>query len=388
MTYTQNHSPNNKDNFFKKLKLIQTMHTIVNKEDLIKNLELISRISTKHSTLAVLQCVLLESTENNLYLKATNLDIGVETKISAKTDKNSTLAVPAGVLLQTVSTLPSQKVTLKCEDKTLIVESGGSSSQIKTLAFDEFPTIPKLDNGGQTINGALFALGIKTVAFAASVSSIKPELGSIYITQEKEHTLTFVATDSFRLMEKTLPQKGVALANSFLVPQKNALELVKVCEAVGEDPVLTITDNLCSLTFPSGFYINVRLTNSSFPDYTAIIPKEYVAHTTLLKTDLINALKKASIFMNQYSQATLETSGDTLVVSATNDEVGETTETIGVTNEGDDIKLSFNQRYLNEPLGHINDESLELHFAGSGRPLVLGGVGDKTLRCLVMPMNK
>ena len=52
------------------------------------------------------------------------------------------------------------------------------------------------------LNRSLFALGIKTTAFAASQSSIKPELGSVYIQQKKEHSLTFVSTDSFRLMEK------------------------------------------------------------------------------------------------------------------------------------------------------------------------------------------
>ena len=92
--------------------------------------------------------------------------------------------------------------------------------------------------------------------------------------------------------------------------------------------------------------------------------------------------------MNQFSQTTLELSGNKLIISANNNEVGETTETINTNADGGDIKLSFNQRYLNEPLQHINDESLSLRFSGQGRPLMLEGLGDKTLRCLVMPMNR
>ena len=337
-----------------------------------------------------MQCVLLEATDEHLNFKVTNLEIGVETKIKADTETTGIMAVPTNTLLQTVLSSPDREIVLRGEDKTLMVEWGKSSSGIKTLAFDDFPHLPDIsDSGdGQVIKGSMFALGIKSVAFATAVSSIKPELGSVYVLQKKEHTLTFVATDSFRLMEKTIPQKGVVLADPILIPQKNALEIARICEAMEEDPILRVNENLCSLLFPDGTNVTSRLTNSSFPDYNAIIPKEYAAHSVVLKADFANALKKAGIFINKFSQTTLDVSGKTITISATNDEVGTTTEPIPATNEGEDVKLNFNQQYLNDPLSHINDDSLAIHLAGAARPLVIEGVSDKTLRYLLMPMNR
>ena len=69
-------------------------------------------------------------------------------------------------------------------------------------------------------------------------------------------------------------------------------------------------------------------------------------------------------------------------------EVGTTTESISAQTEGDDLTLSFNQRYVSEPLSHIAGDSIVMHFAGLGRPLVISGVNDVSLRYLVMPMNK
>ncbi len=364
------------------------MHTTINREVLLQKLDLVARISTKHVTLPVLQCVLIEVVGKTVVIKATNLEIGCEATLDATNEEEGAVAVPTQTLIQTITNTNQKEVTLKTEGEVLVVESSGSTTNIKTFTYDEFPTIPRVTSDQQEINGALFALGIKTAAFAASQSSIKPELGSVFITQTKEHSLTFVATDSFRLMEKTTPQKGLVLENSILIPQKNALELARVCELASGEPKLQVDDNQCALTFPDGFYITSRLTNGSFPDYKAIIPKEYVTHSTILKNDLLNAFKKTNIFLNKFFQVSMIITSDSVTVSANSGEVGTTTESISTSTEGEELTLNFNQRYVNEPLSHITDDSIVMHFAGIGRPMVMEGVNDKTLRYLVMPMNK
>jgi DNA polymerase-3 subunit beta len=364
------------------------MHTTISKDVLLSNLELVGKVSTKHITLPVLQCVLIQVEKNVLTLKATNLEIALESKMEAEGIEEGLVAVSASILTQTVSYCSGKNVTLRTEEGTLVVESGESVTIIKTIPHEEFPSIARIESNGQVVNRNLFALGIKTTAFSASVSSIKPELGSVYILQKKEHSLTFVATDSFRLMEKTVSQKNVILTDSLLIPYKNALELARVCETQGTDPVFKINENQCALEFSNGVYITSRLTSGSFPDYEQIIPKEYSTHMTILKNDLAHTFKKTSIFLNKFLQVGFHITKNTLTVSAHSGEVGTTTESIKGQTEGDELTLNFNQRYVADSLQHITDDSIVMHFAGIGRPLVIEGVNDKTLRYLVMPMNK
>ncbi|MEZ4200468.1 MAG: hypothetical protein R3B69_02650 [Candidatus Paceibacterota bacterium] len=96
--------------------------------------------------------------------------------------------MPAAVLLQTVNLNKHKDITLRAEEGTVIVEGSGSETQIKCVPYEEFPTIPHLKESGQTLNKDQFALGIKTAAFAASVSSIKPELGSVCMCIKKKST--------------------------------------------------------------------------------------------------------------------------------------------------------------------------------------------------------
>ena len=346
-----------------------------------------ARVSTRHMTLPILQYVLLEVKNNSLVIRATNLEVGVEGEIPAIVKEGGSVAVQTQTLLQIISLLQTKKITLKEENNTLVVETPSSKTKLNTISVSEFPTIPKIKTGSQNINKTLFSIGIKTAAFAASQTSIKPELGSVYIYQKKEHTLTFVATDSFRLMEKVVPQKGVVLQNPLLIPHKNALEFARVCDVFEGEPILLVDENQCALQFPN-FYITSRLVNGSFPDYEGIIPKEYSTHTTLLTNDLGGAFKKTGVFLNKFMQVTLAATKTSLIVRAQSGDVGETEEVIPASTDGDDIKLSFNQRYIQEALPHIIDDSIILSFAGVGRPLVINGVHDKTLRYLVMPMNK
>ncbi len=368
------------------------MHIEVDKEKLVQRLEILSRVSMKQQTLPVLQCILFDAsdTKQGLILRATNLELGVEAVLSAHITEGGVLAVPAALLTQTVQLLYGNRVTLKTEGEMLVVETGKSRTTIKTLPHEEFPVIPQLSGAAQTLNNTLFTLGIKTAAFATSQSSIKPELGSVLVHQQKEQSLTFVATDSFRLIEKIVPQKGVILEGSLLVPAKNALELARISEVLSEDPEMIVSENQLALRFPSGVYVTTRLTEASFPDYQQIIPKEFATTVTLLRGDLIHALKKTHIFTNAFLQVRVHINPkeNTVTFASDNGDLGKTEEVISATIEGEELSLSFNQRYLNDPLMSFVDDSVVMRFAGVGRPMIMEGVSEKSLRYLVMPMNR
>jgi DNA polymerase-3 subunit beta len=356
--------------------------------ELTKALELVGRISTKHITLPVLQCVRLEAKGGTITIQATNLEISIEVPLPGTVTEEGVVAVPAQIFLQSIQFISQKEITLRTEEQVLQLETTHTKTSIKTFSVEEFPTLNQLQGEESKLQGATFSFGIKSVAFAASLTSIKPELGSVFVQQKKEHSLTFVATDSFRLMEKTVSQKGLVFEQSIMIPQKNAVELARICDAVGEDPIFVTNENQCALRFPCGVYVSSRLVTGSFPDYVQIIPKEYVTHVTVLKDDIARSFKKTNIFLNKFRQVSLMITEDSLTISSQNNEVGHTTDTVRAKVEGEELSLSFNQQYIMDPLAHINDDSIKMSFAGLGRAMVMQGVSDSSLRYLVMPMNK
>lgn len=366
------------------------MHALCTKENLTKVLEIAVRISARHHSLPILQAVRIEAKGSSIEVRATNLEIGLIAKIDAEVREEGVVAVSAQTLLQTLTIALSPSVTLHSKNDILVVELLRARSELKTFALDDFPTITQIDTAGVAVDGALLSLGIKNVVFAASQSSIKPELGAVYIYQKKPHTLTLVATDSFRLAERHILMESFSLNHSLLVPQKNALEIARTIDMLGESPLLHITENQIALSFPSGVYLVSRLIEGNFPDYVQIIPKEYQTYATTLLKDFERGLRSTNIFANKFMQVSLDVRPEThtLTLRAENSDAGRAEESMHIEGNGAELTLSFNQQYLMEALAHFPTDSIELSLAGIGRPLVIKGKSDESFRYLVMPMNK
>jgi DNA polymerase-3 subunit beta len=133
-----------------------------------------------------------------------------------------------------------------------------------------------------------------------------------------------------------------------------------------------------------------RLVNATYPDYTQIIPKTFTSTATVPKKDLEVALKQSAVFSDTFQKikVSYEASKKQIVLTAKNNDIGETVERVHATISGDSIELAFNHKYLQAPLHSISTASIELKSAGIGRPLIMQGVGDTTYKYLVMPMNQ
>lgn len=367
------------------------MRIVCTREELQKVVEIAARMSAKNHALPILHTIRIEGLDDgSLDIRATNLELGLITKLKAEVAEPGVVAVPASTLLQTITLIHTPKITLSTKDDVLIVSSTNSRSELKTLSPDDFPPIAHHTEGGVEVDGGLFSLGIRSVGFAASQSSIKPELGAIYIHQRKPKTLTFVATDSFRLAERTIPSASFVPPHPILVPARNALEISRIIDAVGESPSIVIADNQIAFLFPSGAYVVSRTIEGNFPDYEQIIPKEYQAYATALTKDIEHALRATNVFTNKFMQVAFDArvSKSELLLRSENADHGRSEETVRIDGNGSDLTLSFNQHYLMEGVSHIDTESTDLSLAGIGRPLVMKPHESDLFRYLVMPMNK
>jgi len=141
------------------------------------------RITTKKASLSVLECLLLRTEDGQLTIQATNLDIGIKISIPVKVQTSGEVAVPADVFSRYLSNLPEEgAVTLEKEENTLLISSETTNTEIKVQPTDEFPSIPSVEDGKEiTISANKLVSGFDSVWYAASPSSMKPELSSLYI---------------------------------------------------------------------------------------------------------------------------------------------------------------------------------------------------------------
>ena len=348
------------------------------------------KIVGKNINLPTLSCLLFETKGNNLIIRATNLDLGLEVSIPVKVEEGGKIAVPASVISSFLNNLTDDKnIILETAENMLKISTSTSVANIKTQSPEDFPTIPMVDNEKSCkINSKDLINGIKSVIYSSSTSSVKPELSSVYIYTQDD-SLIFVATDSFRLAEKTIKTRKSIDLDHVLIPFKNAADILKIIDNVDSEIEINSTKNQISFVF-NGMYLVSRVIDGVFPDYKQILPKEEKTKVVLLKQDLINSLKISNIFSDNFNQMNIcVKNGDkTIKIKTKNSNIGENTNEIDANIEGEDVVVNFNYKYIVDCLNSITSDSISLLFNGINKPLVVKGVSDKTFTYLVMPMNR
>ncbi|MEK7086189.1 MAG: DNA polymerase III subunit beta [Patescibacteria group bacterium] len=366
------------------------MNILIEKKEFSEAVHTVARFAERKSTtLPALSSILIIAGDDGIKLRATNLETGIDLKLSGEVITDGVVAIPAILLQQIAGSFTQEgKVSLEHTGDIVSITSGTGKSSIKTVPYDDFPSIPFPENPKNriVIPGVILKNLFTTIASCASTSTIRPELASIYLSIEGG-SLTAVATDSFRLAEKKVPLSNKGTQGKVLIPAKNALD---IAQALPEnDIIMSFDDHQCAFVGEMGMLVS-RLTNAVYPDYRQIIPKESIVEAIVLRKDFENALKRTTIFSDAFQKIRISFDPKKNIFSffARNADIGESSETLSARISGSALDLSFNHRYLSAVLALTSAESLSLTAAGIGRPLIIHGVGDTSLLYLVSPMNQ
>lgn len=351
----------------------------------------VERITGKNLTLPILSAVLIIVSKNQCKLRSTNLSIGIEIDIPAKVTEEGVVAVKGDIIAQFFNTIKTQgTITLESINDNLVITTKESSSTIKCLPSEDFPTIPVVESVEYIIPNKKFIDGIRSVYYSASISDIKPEIASIYIYKNQED-LVFVATDSFRLAEKKIKINSQIEFPEILIPFKNVVEIIRVLQDGVGDLIVRATKTQISFTDKErGIYLTSRIIDGIFPDYKQILPKEHTTEVTVLKQDLLQALKLSTIFSDKFNQIILkvDTEGKFLEIDSKNNDVGENTIKVNIKCSGENISMSFNQKYFLDCFQSISEDTVVLHFTQTNRPMTITGGTNNSFLYLVMPLNR
>lgn len=365
------------------------MKAICLKNHLREAIGLCERTTGKNLSLPILSNVLIFDENKTLKFVATNLELGIEVEIPAKIEKRGKIAIPADIINNFLTSLSGdENITFESQNNNLLISTSSSSTLIKGQPTEDFPVLPRVKGGNPVLIPVNdFLLGLKSVWYACSLSNIKPEISSVFLSSDKNTPLTFTATDSFRLAEKKLDQSFAGLG-PLLIPLRSVTEILRIFDGREGKIKLTFDKNQISVELENIRFIS-RLTEGVFPDYQQILPKNFVAEAVVDKNIFINSLKTAGIFSGKLNELNVEvgSSEKSIVLRASSADVGEHTNKIPAKVSGEELKMTFNHKYVFDCLTSISSSKIILRFVGEGKPLLLTGLDDSTFQYLVMPMN-
>jgi len=352
------------------------MRLSIPQPQLLKTLQVVERAVNDRSTLPILTNVLLETTERELTLTATDLDVGIQCRFPLIPPvEQGAVALPARKLTTIVRELPAEQITLEAKkNHTAALSCGTSYFRIPGLPAEDFPTLPPTESPEQTLvsQGALKTL-ITMTAHAMSMEETRFILNGALLTTQKD-TLVMVATDGRRLATAQTPAtaQGKSPPN-VIIPSKTIRELGRLLDGSSEDEVTIapLKDN--QLTFRFGqVTIITRLVEGQFPQYEKVIPSAAKQRLVCARQPLIDAIRRASLMTTAASQAVLfEVGSIQLVVSKESAEVGSAREELPVSYSGEPVTVAFNPEFWLDALKVLPQDEVHIELTGPDRPAVI-----------------
>jgi len=373
------------------------MRFISLQENLKRGLNIVGHATSKNINLPILNNILIKTHESEIEFISTNLEIGVNYKIRGKIEKEGEFTVDSKLITEYVNLLnTNEKVLIEQKDEELRIECGNYKTKIKGESAKEFPLIPTIsEEKFFTFKINDFKKALNNIVFAVSNSENRLELTGVLFSFSK-NLLDLAATDSYRLVEKSLKfnneNNGEDL--KIIVPSKTIQELIRILnnfeelENENEEIKIYLSESQILFTFNSVSLIS-RLINGHYPDYKQIIPTSSKTKVLIKKTELIRAVKAASLFSKTgVNDIFLQFSKNKTIVSAFSGASGESQIKIECEVKGEDNEITINYRYLLDGLNNIDGEFIIISVLNDNSPCLIKAEKEDNYLYIVMPIKQ
>jgi DNA polymerase-3 subunit beta len=362
------------------------MQLTVTQENLSRALATVSRIASSRGSLPILSNVLLRTENNQLLVAATNLDVAISETIGAKIKTDGSITVPARLMQDYVSSLPSSTLTLEVKDNKLKLTTEHHSSTINGTPADDFPEMPTIDKGNSLqIPGDSLKTALQQVLFAASSDDARPVLTGLFL-HTTNGKLYAVATDSYRLAEKMISAEEKEL--SLLIPASSLQDVLRVMR----DDITSVTINYDEqqARFTVGSVeLVTRLIDGKYPDYRRLLPKEYETTAVMKRSDLQEITKVSSLFAREAAggvTVTVSEEDGEVSIRSIASQVGENNAVAEAEINGDAV-ITMNSRYILDALSAFEGEKVQVNVNGKLDPCVITDPENEDYLHVVMPVK-
>ena len=336
----------------------------VEKTTLLHSLQHVNKAVPTRSTLPILSCALFEISEQQLLIRATNLEAYISVKVDVEDVSAGIIAIPLNTLLDITNAMPEEFLHFETSDIGKVnIKSSCGKYTIMGQPADEFPAEPTVEKGNSlVIPASEFNTIIESTIYATSKDELKPVLQGVLINVAAEG-LTAVATDGHRLVRfKKIELKAGSFEGSVVIPVK-FLSLLKPFLKKEESLSLQIGENHIMIKLDR-VRVSSRIIKDRYPDYESVIPKDNECELTINKNDLQGSVKRVSIFSNKSTKQIALSLEINKITITTEDPENITTgkESIDCLYSGEPMVIGYNSQFLGDVLKNQNTEEIKILF--------------------------
>lgn len=364
------------------------MKIICSKSNLFHGVNIVSKAVPSRTTMAILECILIDASTNEIKLTANDMELGIETKIEGEIVERGVIALDAKIFSEMVRNLEdndvvietdaSMKTTITCEKaKFTIVGKSGED-------FSYLPYIEK--NKSLTISQFTLKEVIRQTIFSiADNDNNKLMTGELF--EINENQLKVVSLDGHRIAIRNIELKESYDHHKVVVPGKTLQEVSKILSGnANEDVNIYFTNNHIVFEFDNTMVVS-RLIEGEYFRIEQMLSSDYETKIKINKRELLSCINRATLMVKEGDKKPIimnVTDGN--LELKINSFIGSMKEDIDIQKEGKDILIGFNPKFFIDALRVIDEEEVTLYMVNPKAPCFIKDDEEKFIY-LILPVN-
>lgn len=360
---------------------------------LLSHLATVSKVVNSKNAISILDNFLFSLSGNEIIITGSDQETTLTTRLIVfDAEGEGKFAVNVKCLLDLLKELPDQGLTFEVNDENFEINIFYQNGKFNFIGINgnEFPQkeLPSDESTTLTLPSEEIARGIDHTIFAVGTEDLRPIMMGI-LWDIKPNEITFVASDTHKLVRYRNQRVTAGIEASFILPTKPASILRNILQKESGEVNIVIDTN--SATFQMKDYtMNCRFVNGKYPNYNSVIPQNNPYTMLIDRASLLNAVRRVSVFASVGGLVKFEVRNNELLLKAQDVDFSTwAEETVACDYAGEGMLIGFNNTRIIEVLNNLDSDTISLKLSDPSRAGVFLPLEQKEgedLLILLMPM--
>ena len=364
------------------------MKLVCSKANLLHGVNIVSKAVPTRTTMAILECILIDASTNEIKLMANDMELGIETRIEGDIVERGIIALDAKIFSEIVRKLPDNDVTIETDASfKTVITCEKAKFNIIGKSGDDFSYIPYIERN-EAISISQFTLKevIRQTIFSIADNENNKLMGG-ELFELNENQLRVVSLDGHRISIRKIELKENYGSKKVVVPGKTLQEISKIVNGtVDEDVMIFIADNHIIFEFDRTTVVS-RLIEGEYFKIDQMLSSDYETKVKINKRELLDCIDRATLLVKEGDKKPIIMNiTDGNMELKINSFIGSMNEEIDINKEGKDILIGFNPKFFIDALRVIDEEDVTLYMVNPKAPCFIKD-DDGRYTYMILPVN-
>ena len=364
------------------------MKLVFKKSNLLNGLQIVSKAVPTHTTMPILQCILIEAKNHQITLTANDMDLGIETNIEGEILEEGMIALEAKKFLEIIRKMPDGDISIDTDEKlNTFISCGKAHFNIVGMNGDEFSYLPEVEkNNDIVISQFTLKEVIRQTIFSISENESNKIMGG-ELFEINDDRLKIVSLDGHRISIRNTDLRNSYEPVKVIVPGKTLNEINKILSGdADKDVTISFSENHIIFEFDNTIVVS-RLIEGQYFNVDQMISLDYETKVTINKREFLDCIDRATILVKEGEKKPIIVDiKDGSLELRINSTLGSMNETLDITKEGQDLMIGFNPKFLIDALKAIDEENVDIYMVNSKAPCIIRD-DENSYLYLILPVN-